>query len=75
MREEIIGEVVDCPRCGMIFTVEGAEAHDARHRREDVVAESALEMNAKGANFQPEQRWAFQHGPRGRSAKILKENG
>ncbi len=65
MTEQIIGEVIDCHRCGIGFTAEGADAHAMRHRREDVVNAGARDMNAKGVDFQPGQRWAFKHGPRG----------
>lgn len=72
MSEMIVGEIVDCPRCGISFTPWGAEVHAHGHRLADLLTAGAIEMNARGVDFQAGQVWSRKHGPRGRARVAAK---
>ncbi len=67
--EEVLGHVVDCEPCeGFTFTPD-PDSHDAAHYRQHVVRASAEEMNRRGVDFQPSQRWTAKHKARRRAAR------
>ena len=64
--ETLLGRLVRCRRCdALVLTGDmgRSESHMAAHHREEVVSALAMEMNRRGVDFQPGQRYGVKRGP------------